>query len=97
MQCKKLHKEAKQWTLRLKINPYTLSGRKQLSEALTARGFPIAEATLASMASRGGGPRFSKFSLNVFCTDGATHWYAGKRSAEVSPVENTSELKASAA
>jgi hypothetical protein len=43
------------------IDRDTLLSRKQLAEALTARGFPVAEATLASMAVRGGGPPFQKF------------------------------------
>ena len=47
------------------INPDARLGRKQTADALSAAGYPIAEATLASMASRGGGPLFSKFGPRV--------------------------------
>jgi hypothetical protein len=43
------------------IDPQARLNRKQCSAALSARGFPVVEATLATLASRGGGPRFSKF------------------------------------
>ena len=40
------------------LKPDTLLRRKQLAEALSVAGFPIAVATLSTMASRGGGPPF---------------------------------------
>ncbi len=39
-------------------NPDALLRRRRLAEALTARGFPITDKTLASMATRGGGPAY---------------------------------------
>jgi hypothetical protein len=36
--------------------------RKAASEYCTARGFPVAPATLAKYATLGGGPEFRKFS-----------------------------------
>jgi hypothetical protein len=38
-----------------------LLGRKQTADALTEAGFRIAEATLTTMASRGGGPPYHLF------------------------------------
>jgi hypothetical protein len=42
-------------------DPNALLRRKATAEALTAAGFPVAEATLATKASRGGGPPFRRF------------------------------------
>jgi hypothetical protein len=42
-------------------SPDTLLGRKENAEALTAAGYPISKATLATMASRGGGPLYRSF------------------------------------
>jgi hypothetical protein len=42
-------------------DPEALLARKPLSAALKEAGFPIAPATLATKASRGGGPPFRKF------------------------------------
>jgi hypothetical protein len=42
-------------------NPNTLLTREQTARALTAAGFPVAAATLATLASRGGGPGFRSF------------------------------------
>lgn len=39
--------------------------RRQLAAALTEAGYPISEATLATKASRGGGPPFRKFGLRA--------------------------------
>ncbi len=38
------------------LSPETLLPRRQFAEALTEAGYPIAPATLATMAVRGGGP-----------------------------------------
>jgi hypothetical protein len=35
--------------------------RAQIAQALTAAGFPTSAATLATMATRGGGPPFEKY------------------------------------
>jgi hypothetical protein len=42
-------------------NPNALLRRKQAAEALTAAGFPTSAATLATKASRGGGPTYRLF------------------------------------
>lgn len=42
-------------------NPNTLLRRKPTAEALTAAGFPVSDKTLATKASRGGGPAFRCF------------------------------------
>jgi hypothetical protein len=42
-------------------DPETLLTRAALAEALTEAGFPVSRATLATKASRGGGPPFRKF------------------------------------
>ena len=39
--------------------------REQTAAALTAAGFPVAAKTLATKATRGGGPAFSRFSNRV--------------------------------
>jgi len=39
----------------------TMLKRAALAVALTDEGFPVAEASLATMATRGGGPAFQKF------------------------------------
>jgi len=41
--------------------PDTLLSRIKTAAALTAAGYPISAATLATKASRGGGPRYSRF------------------------------------
>jgi hypothetical protein len=68
-----------------------LLSRKQLAEALTERGFKTAEATLATMASRGGGPRFQKYGQRVLYKWGdALAWAKSKLSV---PVLSTSEFR----
>lgn len=42
-------------------DPDVLLGRKETADALTEAGFRIAEATLTTMASRGGGPPYRRF------------------------------------
>ena len=43
-------------------NPSALLTRKAVAEALTTAGYPIASATLATKATRGGGAPYSLFS-----------------------------------
>jgi hypothetical protein len=43
------------------VDPETLLGRAAAAEALTAAGYPVASASLATLACRGGGPRFQRF------------------------------------
>ena len=47
------------------IDPERKLSRRETAEALTAAGFPTAEATLASKATRGDGPSFLKFGRRV--------------------------------
>jgi hypothetical protein len=42
-------------------SPDALLGRKETAAALTEAGFPVAAATLTTMASRGGGPPYQLF------------------------------------
>jgi hypothetical protein len=42
-------------------NPDALLGRKETADALTEAGYRVAEATLTTMASRGGGPPYQRF------------------------------------
>jgi hypothetical protein len=44
-------------------SPDALLTRGRTAEALTEAGFPIKAKTLATKASRGGGPRYSKFGM----------------------------------
>ena len=47
------------------LEPDTLLGRRPGAEALTEAGFKTSPATLATLASRGGGPRFRHYSSRV--------------------------------
>jgi len=70
----------------------TLLLRAPFAGALTELGYKISAATLSTMATRGGGPAFSKWG-----TRAVYHWGTGKRWAEsklTPPVESTSELQA---
>jgi hypothetical protein len=76
-------------------NPDALLTRGRTAEALTEAGFPIKAKTLATKATRGGGPPFSKFGLRVlYRWDDALAWAQGRLTA---PVCNTSEQDARAA
>jgi hypothetical protein len=64
--------------------------RSELVEALRVAGFPIAKATLESMATRGGGPQFRKFGARpLYVWNEALDWAKGRMSQ---PVRSTSEL-----
>jgi hypothetical protein len=45
--------------------PDALLGRKETADALTEAGYRVAEATLTTMASRGGGPPYHRFGPRV--------------------------------
>jgi hypothetical protein len=64
--------------------------RKPLAEALRLEGYPVSAATLATRATRGGGPPFCKFGARALYRWGdALAWARSK----LSPVVNsTSEL-----
>ena len=56
-------------------DPDTLLRRRPLSDALTAAGFPVANATLATLAVRGGGPPFQRWGRIPLYTWGTSlHW-----------------------
>jgi hypothetical protein len=50
-------------------NPDAQMTRQQIAEALTAAGFPISAKTLATKATRGGGPMF-----RIFCGRAIYRW-----------------------
>ena len=63
--------------------------RLQVAEALTEAGFVISFATLATMATRGGGPPFSKWGpRSIYRWGDALAWAQARRSA---PRRSTSE------
>jgi hypothetical protein len=71
------------------LPPDALLSLKKLAETLAACGYPIAESTLASMASRGNGPPFSKFSRRaVYRWDDALDWARGRLTAPVHLTSN---------
>jgi len=70
-------------------NPQALLTRDQAAAALTALGFPIKAKTLATKATRGGGPAYRLFGQRVlyrWCD--VLEWAQGRLS---SPRHNTSE------
>ena len=63
--------------------------RSQTAAALTGAGFPVKATTLATKATRGGGPPFSKFGPRVlYRWDDALAWAQGRLTA---PRGSTSE------
>jgi hypothetical protein len=67
----------------------TLLTRDRTAAALTAAGFPTSAATLATMATRGGGPPYQKYGPRVIYRWGAAlAWAKGRLSG---PVHTTSE------
>jgi hypothetical protein len=76
-------------TLRTPDNPETLLRRKATAEALTAKGYPCSEKTLATKATRGGGPPYRLFGrVPLYRWGDALTWAEGKLS---SPRRSTSE------
>jgi hypothetical protein len=70
-------------------NPETLLTRDAVAAALTARGYPVKSKTLATKASRGGGPPFRHFGLRVlYRWSDALAWAEGRLSP---PRGSTSE------
>jgi hypothetical protein len=70
-------------------NPDTRQIRKATAAALTAAGFPISAKTLATMATRGGGPVYQKFGQRPLYRWGdALEWAQGRLSP---PRRSTSE------
>jgi hypothetical protein len=73
-------------------NPDALLTREQLADALTHAGYPIKPKTLATKASRGGGPLYRRFGPRVIYTWGdGLKWAQSRLSA---PIGSTSEADA---
>ena len=73
-------------------NPNALLTRSETADALTEAGFPVKEGTLATKATRGGGPPFQKFgSRALYRWSDALLWATGRLSA---PRRSTSEADA---
>jgi hypothetical protein len=71
------------------LPPETLLRRSAFAAALTEVGFPIATATLATKAVRGGGPPFQYFGrIPLYPWGAGLDWARGRLSKLVS---NTSE------
>lgn len=76
-------------------NPEARLTRERTAEALTAAGYPVATKTLATKATRGGGPPYSLFSGRALYRWGdALDW---ARSMTTPPRRNTSETDAARA
>jgi len=60
-------------------DPEALLTRRQVAEALTEAGYPTAPATLATKATRGGGPPFLKYGPKSMYRWGATLSWAQSR------------------
>jgi hypothetical protein len=73
-------------------NPDALLTRDALAEALTAKGYPVRPKTLATKATRGGGPPFRHFGARVlYRWADAILWAEGR----LSPLRNsTAEVDA---
>ena len=70
-------------------NPDALLTRPQAGAALRAGGFPVADKSLATMASRGGGPPFRRFrSKPLYRWGDVLAWAQSRLSA---PVKSKSE------
>jgi hypothetical protein len=73
-------------------NPEALLTRNATAAALTAAGFPVKPATLATKATRGGGPAYRLFgSRPLYRWADAIAWAQSRLSA---PIRNTSEADA---
>jgi hypothetical protein len=67
----------------------TLLTRRAVAVALTAAGYPVARATLATLASRGGGPTFRRFGrVPLYRWGDALVWAQSRMSP---PMRSTSE------
>jgi hypothetical protein len=71
-------------------NQNTLLTREQTARALSAAGFPVALATLAAKATRGGGPPFRRFGVRTLCDWGTSLAWAEARLSR--QVTRTSEF-----
>jgi hypothetical protein len=74
------------------VNPETLLLRRDAAHALSEAGYPIAPATLATLASRGGGPSFQRFGRVPLYRWGDLLSWARSRLSK--PIRSTSEADA---
>jgi len=73
-------------------NPNTRLRRRATADALTEAGYPVSEKTLATKATRGGGPTYRTFGRTVlYRWSDALAWAEGRMSA---PRCSTSEADA---
>jgi hypothetical protein len=78
------------YNMAIPTDPQTLLTRDAMAQALTEAGFPVSPATLATKASRGGGPPFRKFGPKpLYPWGSALRWAQAKLGPVVS---STSEL-----
>jgi hypothetical protein len=74
-------------------HPDVLLTRSETADALTEKGFPVKKATLATKATRGGGPPYRRFGSRALYRWGdALLWANGRLSA---PRRSTSEADVS--
>jgi hypothetical protein len=71
-------------------DPNALLTRDGTATALTASGYPISKATLATMATRGGGPPYQRWGPRAMYRWGTSLVWAQARLSE--PIRSTSEL-----
>ncbi len=73
------------------IGPDTFLRRDQAAKALTAAGYPVSPATLATKACRGAGPPFRLFGrVPLYRWGDLLEWAESKLSP---PVSSTSEMR----
>jgi hypothetical protein len=69
-----------------------LLSRRATAEALTAAGYPTAESTLATKATRGGGPLYQLYGRKpIYRWGDALNWAQSRLSK---PIQSTSEMEA---
>ena len=74
------------------LSPDALLTRRQTAAALSAEGFPVAESTLATKATRGGGPPFRLFGrVPLYRWGNSLEWARGQLSP---PITSSSEREA---
>jgi hypothetical protein len=77
------------------LSSQTLLRRGPMATALTQAGFPIAPATLATMAVRGGGPPFQYFGrIPLYPWGDGLAWAQSRLSARVASTSEASALRA---
>jgi hypothetical protein len=76
-------------------NPDALLTRPQTGAGLRAEGYPVADKTLATLASRGGGPPYRRFGARVLYRWGDAPDWAQSRLSR--PVSSTAEFDVDAA